>query len=1104
MFKRRQTAEHWPALEIVPVYSDPRKTGEGALDPYYKPRVYDFSRRRVAEADEFDARAFILDTSSELEALVERGILLLSAGVYRHSSRYVHESSTTFTMDASYAWPDDMPEDAQRQEEQRVDPLVNKLEETLKEQIVAWNRKIYAELEAAYNDSLSVEVVADNIQANEYAFDEEGEFNAGELHYEQLSPESKARAREWWIEQSSGDTDFAEPVIAEWKWLLQRKGFENVDIAWSGFSTQGDGASFTALSLDFQTYFNGPDSLTFPEQDREQFAESVNEADEFDAREFLLQTPFQRDAVYVGEDIWSDDNKLRKVFAWQTKIGLAPKFGTTSIANYQHEQCKQFDALHDMAQQRNIGKLEWVRYRNGVILAFDASAYKWIRLARTMYGHLLPCVNEEEEFKPEQPAEEFDARQYCMDTNDPIRLMKQFNYGYFGDKYHKALTAEDGTELKLFVKMRGTYSVEDWKNAGQDAKFDLEVRGVKDKAWVLLSPLYDISLEALPSIEKLVTSADWIAKVKSLLEDEDDFDARQYLSDAWSAHFELDGKRMSWNFCLEEMKDISMYNGAATFKLHYFPNEWRPAWTIDIRVHPPWFPSYREAYLYKTRCESERMLDKRIQKAADYVRHWHEKNEWGFKIYKPLNSVRNFITADGAENSWRDFVNKHQGDLPTRYDQQTEQTAAAWLELLRQFYAENGEAMPVVESDEFDARAFLLDSSSVHFKLDDELMSWNFGQESKKDIELYGGVIKLKLRYLPDEWNPMWEVVVAGTTPWETGFNRHDIALTRCASERLLSKRIEQALVKARDWYEKNKWGLKIFAITDKASSVHFLGSAWYDFAEKHGGDLPTEYENQTEQSAAAWAELVRQFYAENGAAMPVVEAEEFDAREFLLGDRGQQIVDRLKELGYQQVQINVRTSRHATLTMNNIVWPNEDEAFIHAGPLGVENDVRRVVKEVMGGAPDVYNFSEESGATDYVFKICDPEHMGIRGRFEAQDDFDAREFLLSTTGDEEVLSYLSANGFKMRPAEDYPSGELPRFYTVWSKTVDSGRNAIHVFRGQKDDKLRSSRWWLELWRDEKRDRSAGMGAYWGAENFLPRLEAQVRIHSAPEEPAPV
>ncbi len=45
------------------------------------------------------------------------------------------------------------------------------------------------------------------------------------------------------------------------------------------------------------------------------------------------------------KDCFLDDNKLRQVFSWLTRIGAAPKFGSRPIGWYQQHQCAAIEYL---------------------------------------------------------------------------------------------------------------------------------------------------------------------------------------------------------------------------------------------------------------------------------------------------------------------------------------------------------------------------------------------------------------------------------------------------------------------------------------------------------------------------------------------------------------------------------------------------------------------------------------------------------------------------------------------------------------------------------------------------------------------------------------
>lgn len=258
-----------------------------------------------AETDDLSGYKEIYGPSrSLLEKYMELGVLELDGAVRRYGSHYVHERSTEADIDYSLYMDDDalssMTDVAKQELDSDINELVGRLDRELNERMVDWNHKIYRELESAYEYSRSDEVVAETIIANEYTFDEDGNRDDDEnILYHQLNDEAKQRAREWWVngEDESGDTYYAEPVIAEWKWLLDQKGFKEVEINWSGFWSQGDGASFTAKSIDFKKYFSFPDPLEFPETERQQLTESDAE----DAKEVSLPIPTESAAQHLLE-----------------------------------------------------------------------------------------------------------------------------------------------------------------------------------------------------------------------------------------------------------------------------------------------------------------------------------------------------------------------------------------------------------------------------------------------------------------------------------------------------------------------------------------------------------------------------------------------------------------------------------------------------------------------------------------------------------------------------------------------------------------------------------------------------------------------------------
>ena len=59
------------------------------------------------------------------------------------------------------------------------------------------------------------------------------------------------KARQW-LQEGQTDHDWWEHTYATWKSALDQIGFKDADISFSGFWSQGDGASFTCKSVDME------------------------------------------------------------------------------------------------------------------------------------------------------------------------------------------------------------------------------------------------------------------------------------------------------------------------------------------------------------------------------------------------------------------------------------------------------------------------------------------------------------------------------------------------------------------------------------------------------------------------------------------------------------------------------------------------------------------------------------------------------------------------------------------------------------------------------------------------------------------------------------
>lgn len=63
--------------------------------------------------------------------------------------------------------------------------------------------------------------------------------------FDELSSRAKEAARDWWKRLDEMESYFSEYVIDDAKEIAAIMGIEIAEIYWSGFSCQGDGASFT-------------------------------------------------------------------------------------------------------------------------------------------------------------------------------------------------------------------------------------------------------------------------------------------------------------------------------------------------------------------------------------------------------------------------------------------------------------------------------------------------------------------------------------------------------------------------------------------------------------------------------------------------------------------------------------------------------------------------------------------------------------------------------------------------------------------------------------------------------------------------------------------
>lgn len=228
-----------------------------------------------------------------MQQLAEEHNIHISGKVERGSHHYVHQRSTTFTLYVEYYGDEPAGEIATW-----IGETADAIEKEIGEKVVDINHKIYRALEREYEYRLSDEAVDEDIAANQEGatYDEEGEEGGGDLTWDQLDDSAKNKIREERREMiyQDPDTYWSEHIIEEWITELAKMGFgygqtekwsnrkrvQEADpaISWSGFSSQGDGASFTTSHFDFNKWVEywttGQDKVPGPMADR------VNESEE--------------------------------------------------------------------------------------------------------------------------------------------------------------------------------------------------------------------------------------------------------------------------------------------------------------------------------------------------------------------------------------------------------------------------------------------------------------------------------------------------------------------------------------------------------------------------------------------------------------------------------------------------------------------------------------------------------------------------------------------------------------------------------------------------------------------------------------------------------
>ena len=239
------------------------------------------------QMSDFVMKSFEQGPMLRLLALAQEHDISVGGKVERTSHHYVHQNSTSFSLYVEYS--QDVPPEV----EKWVDENANAIEAEIAGKVVDINHKIYRALEREWDSRLEDSYIIDEIEANDRTFDEEGN-DEGDFQFNQLSSEAKEHAIERWRRATYEDPDtfWSEYIIEEWTNELEKMGFghgimdkwrdgrqvqrADPDISWSGFSSQGDGASFTTNHFDFEKYVNyfvtGQDKVEGPMSDEERAA----------------------------------------------------------------------------------------------------------------------------------------------------------------------------------------------------------------------------------------------------------------------------------------------------------------------------------------------------------------------------------------------------------------------------------------------------------------------------------------------------------------------------------------------------------------------------------------------------------------------------------------------------------------------------------------------------------------------------------------------------------------------------------------------------------------------------------------------------------------
>lgn len=149
--------------------------------------------------------------------------------------------------------------------DQALGSLVNEVQEQMEEWAHDFNSKMEQQLYQELEYRQSEEALSETWDASEIVFDEEGnmvtQVEGGRrvrtgVRFSELSPEAKEHALDHYRNWDTDDSSWAEYLEGDFEKQLESFGFDRVDIQYSLGYSQGDGACFTAGTIDVKKFLD--------------------------------------------------------------------------------------------------------------------------------------------------------------------------------------------------------------------------------------------------------------------------------------------------------------------------------------------------------------------------------------------------------------------------------------------------------------------------------------------------------------------------------------------------------------------------------------------------------------------------------------------------------------------------------------------------------------------------------------------------------------------------------------------------------------------------------------------------------------------------------